>query len=136
MVGMSLSFSSLPSMPLPSAETSSFGLSSLPFMAFGFRFLWCYLCQSDNQAQSYFRNGLWIGQALNTSIAQSRRWKTNFRCLSRLYQFPLPKRCEAHRRRASCEYRQPDMQPQQVRSGWFLFQPNNLPASSQVLPSQ
>jgi hypothetical protein len=33
------------------------------------------LCQSENQSQLYSRNGLWIGQALNTSTAESRRWK-------------------------------------------------------------
>ena len=136
MVGMFLSFSSLPSMPLPLAETSSFGLFCQPFMAFGFRFLWCYLCQSDNQAQSYFRNGLWIGQPLNTSTELSRKWRGSSKYLSRLARCLLQVRFLAHRRRASCEYRRPDMRPQQVRSGWFLFQPNSLPASSQVLPNQ
>ena len=136
MVGMFLSFSSLPSMPLPLAETFSFGLFCQPFMAFGFRFLWCYLCQSDNQVRSYFRNGLWIGQALNTSTELSRKWRGSSKYLLRLAQCLLLVRFLAHRRKAVCECRQPDMPPQQVRSGSVLFQPNNLPASSQVRPNQ
>ena len=136
MDGICLLFSLLPSMPLPLAETSSFGLFSQPFMAFGFHFLWCYLCQSANQARSYFRNGLWIGQGLNTSTEPLRKWRESSKYLLRLAQCLPQVRFLAHRRKAFCECRQPDMPPQQVRSGWFLFQPNNLPASSQVLPSQ
>ena len=132
MVGICLLFSSLPSMPLPSAEALSFGHLCQPSMAFGFRFCF-YSFQSESQVRSYFRNGLWIGLHLNTSTEQSRRWSVSSKCPLRLGQCPLPKRCEAHRRKAFCECRQPDMQPQQVQSGWFLFQPNNLPASSQVL---
>ena len=134
MDGICLSYSSPRSTPLPLVEASSFGLYFQPSMAFGFRFWWFYLCQNDNQVRSSSLNGLWIGLGLNTSTAESRKWRNSSSHLLRRERCLLPKKSLADRTQASEQDFRPDRQPQQVPSGWFLLEPNSPLATSPSLP--